>query len=318
MTHPAPDGPPDVSVLVVGYNSAGFISECLESLFNQTSRTNFEVLLIDNGDGSTEALVTDRFPAVRIVPAEGNIGFAAGNNRLAAKARGRYLLLLNPDTVLREPAVDRLVAFADSTPDAAVWGGIEIDQNGSVVIGPGELPTLSGLVGKAVGVGRGTRYSDRATDRPVRVDVMSGCFMMIRADVWQKLDGFDESFFLYSEEVDLFARIKADGGLVWVTPEARIEHASASGEALSASRFLFKHKGAMHYAWKHWGRLGGALGGALYWGIAAQRYAVNRAMAGRSEMRRQTADGLAPIVRHPGKWWHGYRRSDPRGSSWQK
>lgn len=303
---------PVLSILVVAYNSRPFIEDCLRSVIAHTHDVDYEILLIDNGEDDTEGLVRARFDQVRIVPSEGNIGFAGGNNRLAQHACGRYFLLLNPDTILREPAIDALVAFAREKDQAVVWGGLELDPDGSVVTGPGELPTLGRMFARLIGFGRGSRYARSVAETPVRVEVMSGCFMMISADAWRKLDGFDESFFLYSEEIDLFERIRALGGQAWTTPASRIEHVSASGEAASPRRMLLKQTGAMHYAWKHWGAFGGTAGGVIMWITALQRMAVNGLLASRSAERAAIFRGLRPLVIKPWQWWDGYRGGRPR------
>ncbi len=305
------DETPQVSILVVAYHSTGFIRQCVEGI--AAAETPHEILMIDNGGGDTEALVRAELPQVRIVPSEGNIGFGAGNNRCAAHARAPFLLLVNPDAVPQPGAIDRLVAFARSTPDAAAWGGRSYDPSGKLDAANFlALPTPADFVLSVVSAGRLRRggLPEDATQHGA-VDVLNGGFMMVRADVWREIGGFDESFFLYSEEVDLFKRIRDKGYTVLVDPGVKVMHDAGSGHALSAGRIMFMTIGRMHYARKHYSSIGAVVAG---WGIwaAALKYAVfGKVLAGLAPAKRERFAALSrawtPIVRERQRWWYGYR-----------
>ena len=114
----------DLSVVIISYNTRELTLACVRSLFEQTHMTKFEVILFDNASADGTADEVERlFPQVRVVRSLTNLGFAAGNNRVARQAQGRMLLLLNPDTVVISAAIDRLCAFAASHPDVDVFGG---------------------------------------------------------------------------------------------------------------------------------------------------------------------------------------------------
>lgn len=304
---------PHVSVLVVAYHSTGFIRQCVAGIAAAAPMTPHEILMIDNGGGDTEALVRAELPQVRIVPSEGNIGFGAGNNRCAAHARAPLLLLVNPDAVPQPGAIDRLVAFANSTPEAAAWGGRSYDPAGNLDTANFlALPTPGDFVLSVVSAGRlrrGGLPAEATTHGPV--DVLNGGFMMVRADVWREIGGFDESFFLYSEEVDLFKRIRDKGYTVLVDPEVKVMHDAGSGHSLSPGRIMFMTIGRMHYARKHYSPTGAIVAGWGMW-LAALKYSVlGKLLAGVVPGKRERFTSVSrawtPIVRERQRWWYGYR-----------
>ncbi|PKP92104.1 MAG: hypothetical protein CVT75_08180 [Alphaproteobacteria bacterium HGW-Alphaproteobacteria-14] len=155
---------PHVSILVVAYNSQAIIGDCLASIPAGCSRFTYEVLLIDNGDGASADLVSAQFPEVMIVPSQGNVGFAAGNNLLAAQASGEHLLLLNPDVVLKPEAIDLLLDATKAYPAASAWGGVTLDRNDRPDLGNNvHIPSLREMASRTLGrsiAGRG-RHDQR-------------------------------------------------------------------------------------------------------------------------------------------------------------
>jgi len=311
---------PLVSILVVAFRSSAFIAECLLGISRSAANTPHEVLLIDNGDDGTEALVRERFPAVRIVPSEGNIGFGAGNNRLAAQARAPRLLLINPDAIPRGSAIDDLVRFAQQHPEAAAWGGRSLSPDGTLDAANFlVLPRLSDFLRAPFGSLRRLASGGLPADAraPGYVDVLSGGFMMVSADIWRELGGFDESFFLYSEEIDLFKRMKDRGHRAIVSPDVAVVHDAGGGQALSPTRFLYRTAGQMHYARKHFGAIGAFATACALWLVAA-KYVVGTAIAAplmpsRSKRLRAVGIGWRSVLLNPAKWWGGYRGRSQAG-----
>jgi GT2 family glycosyltransferase len=227
--------PPALSILMVNWNTREMTLACLRSLYAQTERTPFEVILVDNGsaDGSAEAIARE-FPQVRLIAESENHGFAKATNMAAEAARGRYLLLLNTDTIVLDQAIDRLVEFAAAHPAAGIWGGRTLFADGSLnptscwaritpwstfcfAVGLSALAPRSALFNPE-GLGGWARDSMR------QVDIVSGCFFLIEADRWRALGGFDPAFFMYGEEADLCARARAAGARPLITPDAAIIH----------------------------------------------------------------------------------------------
>ncbi|MFM9828073.1 MAG: glycosyltransferase family 2 protein [Sphingomonas sp.] len=308
----APAAAPAVSILIVGYNSAAHIVDCIGSIERWVTGCRYEIVLIDNGDGSTEAVVRAQFPSVLIVPSQGNIGFGAGCNRVAAQARADKLLFLNPDTKLTDDAVSALLAFSAERPGAGAWGGRTVSDAG--VFDGGNLillPSFSRLLVATLGLSRifGPTIAFEAETAPSEVDVLCGGFFMMDRTIWARLGGFDESFFLYSEEVDLFFRLKAAGLQAWVTPAARIVHDVGSGGAQSPARIRYRTAGQMHFIRKYWSVPGMLVAGAVIWAGAAARYAAGLALGRTSGRFRALRDAYGPLVRNPGLWFFGYTRN---------
>ncbi|WP_294330055.1 glycosyltransferase family 2 protein [uncultured Sphingomonas sp.] len=303
---------PEVSILVVAYNSAPFLAECFSSIATAAATTPHEILLIDNGDGSSEAFARTHFPDVRIVPSEGNIGFGAGNNRLAAQAVAPRLLLLNPDAAPVPGAVDRLVAFSKQHPQAAAWGGRSYSPEGALdAANFMALPTPTDFLVSVID-SRSLRRGGlpAGATEPGPVEVLNGGFMMVRADVWRAIGGFDESFFLYAEEIDLFERIRARGDVVLVDPGVGVIHNTGSGQSMSASRLLYLTTGRMHYARKHFSPLGAWVTGCAMWLTAAKFAWVSPLLARLkphdAERLRQLGQGWGAVLRQRPAWWSGY------------
>jgi N-acetylglucosaminyl-diphospho-decaprenol L-rhamnosyltransferase len=166
----------DVSVLIVGYRSKDLLRGCLKGLFEHTADVAMEVLYVDcSGDGSVE-MVRDAFPEVRVIDNQDNLGFARGNNLLARHAHGRFLLLLNPNTLIHDNAVGELVAFARSSPDGGAWGGVTMLADGRIDRGSQQSgPNLRYALFRLLGIKTPTRGTlpDDATE-PVDVDVLCG------------------------------------------------------------------------------------------------------------------------------------------------
>jgi GT2 family glycosyltransferase len=238
-----------VSVLIVSYNTREMTLACLRSLLNQTPGLPLEVRVVDNDsqDGSADAIAAE-FPGVVLERSKVNLGFAAANNRAAAGAVGEYLLLLNPDTVVLDRAVERLVAFVESRPEAGIWGGRTVFADGR--LNPTSCwarPTPWSLLCLGTGLSSVMRWSrvfnpeayggwQRDTVR--EVDIVTGCFLLIRRSLWERLGGFDRAFFMYGEEADLCLRARALGVRPVVTPEATIVHYGGASERVRADKLV--------------------------------------------------------------------------------
>jgi len=271
----------DLAIVTVSYNTRDLLAECLASALGGLERSrphspgrsglSGEVWVVDNAsaDGSAE-MVRQRFPAVRLVAHDQNIGFAAGNNLALRKLSGfmpRHVLFLNPDTRVVGDALGQMVRFLDATPHAGVAGARLVHGDGSfqhsAFAFPGLVQTLLDffplhprLLESRLN-GRYPRQSYQA-GKPFAVDHPLGAALMIRAQTLAQVGGFDERFFMYCEEVDLCRRVKEAGWGIYCVPQAEIVHLVAQSTrqfrdrmfvALWRSRFLMfdKHESA---AWR--------------------------------------------------------------------
>ncbi len=239
----------DVSILVVSYNTKDLTLKALRSVISQTRVVTAQIIVVDNNssDGSPKA-IRDEFPEIRLIELKKNIGFAAANNLASTFAHGRYILLLNPDTVVLDRAIDKLVAFAKRQPDALIWGGRTLFADKS--LNPSSCwgrMTPWTLLCRACGLTAIFKNNElfnaesfggwkRDTER--HVDIVSGCFFLIERQVWNKLGGFAPLFFMYGEEADLCLRAKNLGASPMITPEATIIHIGGSSEAVRSDKMI--------------------------------------------------------------------------------
>lgn len=240
---------PSVSVIVVNYRTRDMTLECLRSIVRETKETSYEILLVDNAsnDGTIEA-VRSEMPDVRCLPLSENIGFARANNIAAKEARGRQLLLLNPDTVVLDGAIDRLVVFSSKRPQAGIWGGQSL--RGDLSLDPTSCwgrVTLWSVICKTFGMTSAFPNSavfnpegyggwDRLTER--EVDIVCGCFMLIDRDLWDRLGGFDGIFFMYGEEADFCMRAAKVGARPTFTPTATIIHYGGASHQVEVEKII--------------------------------------------------------------------------------
>lgn len=299
--------PPAVSILVVAYNSLAHIDECLGAIPAACAQHGYEVLLIDNGDGSTEAHVRQSFPGVRIVESRGNIGFAAGNNLLASHAAADFYLLLNPDMTLSPGAVDALLAASKAHPDAAALGGVSLGHDGKPDTGNAlAVPTIAELLSVALGRSAKGSAPIEGLDRDAEVDVVMGGLVLLRKSAWEQAGGLDERFFLYCEEVDLFYRLRKMGHGIWRIPAATGVHDAAHGQAYSPRRQLFRLTGIMEFARHHWSLPRVWLAALLIWVAAVVRSAAGSILGGARPRLRKLGEANRLVALRPGLWFHGY------------
>jgi N-acetylglucosaminyl-diphospho-decaprenol L-rhamnosyltransferase len=297
----------EVSILIVAYNSAALISACLDAIPTAARNCSFEVLLVDNGDGSTETLVARDFPDVRIVPSRGNIGFAAGNNLLASHARAERLLLLNPDMVALPGAIDALMKGAERHPEAAAWGGVTVDPTGRPDAGNAiAMPSLAEFASVALGRSNIGRAPLKGLDHDMPVDVLIGGFVMFARTAWDEAGGLDERYFLYCEEVDLFHRLQQRGHRVWRIADAYGRHEAAHGNHLSPMRLLYRAAGSMEFVRTHWSPGLRVLSALLMWVAAMERYLAGKLLGSRRPQLRQLGDGYRHVALRPRLWMSGY------------
>ncbi len=243
-----------VGVLIVNYNAGPWLERGLERLTGNSSGA-LDVVVVDNGstDGSLDALSGMH---LRIDRAGANLGFGAGMNRAAGRTDRELLLLLNPDAELAADDLLRLVAELDAHPDAVLVSGRVVDEHGREQRGSRRrAPTTGRILAELLlpGVGRGIDLT--GTPPPAtstELEAVSGACMLVRAEAFHAVGGFDEGYPLHFEDLDLFARLRAAGGRLRWVPEVTIRHVggvSSRGHALRVMRA--KHRGLMRYVETH-------------------------------------------------------------------
>lgn len=254
---------PIVSVLIVSYNTRELTLVCLQSVYAQTPDVPLEVIVVDNAsvDGSAEA-IAERFPQARLIRSAENTGFAAANNLAARHAQGEYLLLLNPDTVILDKAIEKALAFAQKRPSAGIIGGRTLFADGR--LNPTSChgtPTMWSMFCMVLGLsalGRGSNLLDPESlgswkrDSVREVPAVTGCFLLIRRSLWEELGGFDESFFMYGEETDLCLRAWGKGHKCLICPDAKLIHHGGRSEKTRADKMVKLFAAKARLFQKHW------------------------------------------------------------------
>ncbi|HET6566749.1 MAG TPA: glycosyltransferase [Rhodothermales bacterium] len=263
----------DLSVVIVNYNVREFLEQTLRSVQRAATGLRIEVFVVDNDsvDGSVE-MVRQQFPDVYLIANSDNVGFGCANNQAIRKARGRYLLILNPDTLLEEDTLRTLVAFMDRHPEAGAVGCTILNPDGSFAPESRRaFPTPAVAFYRVAGMSRLFPRSRRfgrynlsflPEDEVAEVDALSGSCMLVRHDALyhsrnQAATGagaglFDEDFFMYGEDLDWCYRIKQAGWKVFYTPETRIIHYKGESTRKSELQYVRHFYGAMRqFSQKH-------------------------------------------------------------------
>ena len=281
-------------------------------IYPMLDQLNIEILFVNNGTDGSEDLVSRAFPQVRIVPSQGNIGFGRANNLLSQHAKGQCLLLLNPDTEASPKSIAALMTAAKDNPEYPIFGAVTLTRrDGSQHFPQMELPGMGSLARGIIG--RSARpLALRQADRLIPVNCVSGGCMMIRRDAWDDLDGFDEEFFLYAEDIDLCKRAQLSGFNLALVRDAQIFHDLGSGHYFAPKRLLLQMRGNAHYFRKHCNPVHAIGCIAVMWLSALVRFVVGGLMGIRDKKYRQMSAGFAAIALRPWAWWQGYPKNRNR------
>lgn len=310
----------ELSILIVSFNTRAMTLACLDSIVANRPAAAFEVIVVDNAssDGSADAIAAHPLGA-RLIASAANLGFARANNLAAAQARGRLVLLLNPDTEIRDGAVDRLLDFAARRPAARIWGGRTLFADGR--LNPSSCwarMTPWNLMSRALGLTglfprttlfNGEAYGGWNRDGERAVDIVSGCFLLISKADWDRLGGFDPVFFMYGEEADLCLRARRElAARPAVSSRATIVHHGGASERTRVGKMVKLLAAKTTLVRRHWHPALAPLGVAL---IAAwpRSRALALAVAARftgSETHRAAAATWDQIASETARWSTGY------------
>ncbi|WP_340148659.1 glycosyltransferase family 2 protein [uncultured Sneathiella sp.] len=310
---------PTVSIIVISYNTRDLTLDCIRSVFEQAKDVTFEVIVLDNAstDGSAEAIAAE-FPDINLIASKENVGFANGNNLAAKQATGEYILLLNPDTVVLDHAIDNIVQFANAHPKAAVWGGRTLFGDRSLnatscwrrmtvwslfcyVTGLSGIFPSSGLF-NAEGYGGWKRDTVR------EIDIVTGCFLLMKRNLWEELGGFDRRFFMYGEDADLCLRAKKRGGRPMITPEATIVHYGGQSEKVVADKMIRLLTAKVTLMQQHWNPVAKVFGYILFYCLPLSKILTHWLYSTllRKKDRKTNADTWKEIWTRRGEWLAGF------------
>ena len=246
-------GMPRLSIVIVSFNSKADLEGCLRSLTDPPARTDHEIVVVDNAstDGTPHYL-RERWPGVRLIEAGGNVGFAAGSNIGIRQTFGELVLLLNPDTLAPAREIDRLVSALDADPAAGVAGPRIVDGKGRAELSFGSMiAPLAELRQKILG--RMPAAIERATRASKYVDWVSGACLLIRRADLVRVGLLDERYFMYAEDVDLCAAVRARGRRVLFVCDVQIVHLRGQSvrSAVSATETAYRRSQIAFYEKHH-------------------------------------------------------------------
>ena len=292
---------PDLSVILVSWNTRDELQACLESVVAGVRGISAELVVVDNAssDGSA-AMVVDRFPDVQLVRNPENLGFAAGCNAGLEVATGRYVLLLNPDTIVLDDVLAATVQYLDEHPDVGAMGCRVLNADGSLQLSCFRDPSVLNAFLSVTGLAKlpwprclGREWMTHwRRDSERDVDVVTGCYLATRREVVEDVGPLDAGYFFCGEEADWCRRMRARGWVLRFAPLGEIIHLDGvAGRKLSERRDLLGMAGLVRYVDHHDGRLAGWTMSFLLWVHAVSRAAGFWAVAAatRNDERRHAA-----------------------------
>lgn len=246
----------DVSILVVNYNTCRLTLDCLQSVYASETDYRYEVIVIDNhsSDGSVEAIQA-AYPQLTFLANQENTGFAKANNQGMEVASGRYILLLNSDTLVQPDTLDTMIRFMDTHPEMGASGCKVILPDGSLDKACKRgFPTPSASFYYAFGFAK--RFPDLPKynqyqlghldpDDEYPVDVLVGAFMLVRREAMEQVGGLDETFFMYGEDIDWCYRIKQAGWGIYYYPHTYIIHIKGGSARRRPLKIIYEFHRAM-------------------------------------------------------------------------
>ncbi len=281
----------DLSVIIVNWNTRDLLDQCLRSIYSTSQDLVFETLVVDNGSADDSlAMVRQHFPQVRLVENQANVGFARANNQGIRLSQGRYVLLLNSDTIVLPHALKEMVRFGDTRPDAGIVGCKLLNGDGSLQESWASFPTFWSEV-----LGRNFR-ARRLVGKMLltyEVDWVGGACLLARRAAIDEVGLLDESYFMYSEETDWCFRMTQQGWKVYYLPDVEVVHlGGGSASRANVIQLVRLYESKIRFFRKHYGA---RQAGLLRYGLVAVNALglARRALAwpwqwkGRQEIRRR-------------------------------
>lgn len=239
--------PVELSIVIVNWNSADYVLTCLRTVREQTTELSYEVIVVDNAsfDGCRDRVLREH-PGVVFIQSEENLGFARANNMGATYARGCVLLFLNPDTEIRDRAIERLYSRMQALPDAGIVGCRLLNSDGSLQTSCVQsLPTVVNQLLDAEVLRRwfpmaglwGTAALSESGNSVAEVEAVAGACMMIRRGTFDRVGGFGSNYFMYTEDLDLCYRTRRAGFPTYYVGEAAIVHHGGGSSKQVRSNF---------------------------------------------------------------------------------
>jgi N-acetylglucosaminyl-diphospho-decaprenol L-rhamnosyltransferase len=242
----------DLSIVIVNWNVREALRNCLNSILAQATTVELEVLVVDNASSDRSAeMVVQEFGDVRLIRNSTNVGFARANNQGIELARGRFILILNPDTVVRERSLEQMVHFADAHPDVGALGPMLVAENGGIDYRCARrFPTLWSDLKKRLGLAHPVFGDNAMMDwdhtSSREVELLSGACMLVRREVIETVWMLDEGFFMFGEDVDWCFRIRRAGWKIFYLADAVVIHLGGQSSEPVREQLVFEIAKSRH------------------------------------------------------------------------
>ena len=293
---------PEISIIIVSYNTRKMTLDCIASVKAET-QIPFELIVVDNAssDGSGQAIAQSH-PDVTLIAENINHGFGPAHALALERTRAPWVLLLNPDTLVLDGALDKLLAFAKDQPEAKIWGGRTLFADHS--LNPASCfaqMTLWSVFCRVTGLNGIFRRSELFNseyygawprDHVREVDIVSGCLFLLEREFWDELEGFDPAFTMYGEEVDLCLRAHKLGARPMITPDATIVHYGGASERVRADKLVRLMRAKIELIERHFPPWQRRVGRALFrlWPLSRRlAYSASATLSARDTLKESAA-----------------------------
>ncbi|MCP4357907.1 MAG: glycosyltransferase family 2 protein [Chloroflexi bacterium] len=249
-----------LSIVIVSWNTCQLLADCLYAVYAHAPACEFETWVVDNHSADDSVpLVKTQFPQVKLIENSKNVGFASANNQAFRQCSGEYVLLLNPDTKVEPDAVQLLVDFLDTHPQAGAAGSRLLNSDGTLQPSCYPLPTLSRELWRMFHLDKLYYYGQYNmavwdTVAPREVGMLQGASLLVRRAILQRIGLMDSTYFMYSEEVDLCYRLRSKGWQLYWVPQSQVIHYGGQSTKLVAPQMFEQlYRGKIQYFRKHHG-----------------------------------------------------------------
>ena len=300
----------ELSIIIVSWNVAELLAACLQSIVDSPSASATEVIVVDSGSTDGTLDVLRRFPQVRVLAQAENIGFTRGNNIGLGEARGRALLMLNPDTKILDDALGRMARYLDAHADVGIVGPHTLNADGSTQSTRRRFPTLRSALFESTWL---QPYAPKAwldayfcadqpdDQAPYEVDWVQGSALMARREVYEQIGGLDEGYVMYSEELDWCHRAKDAGWRVVYVGDAEVIHYGGQSTAQAPARTQIEfQRSKLRYFRKYHGALATGLlrlDLLLQYGWQLAFEAAKAALGSKRDLRRERVRAYWSVLR---------------------
>lgn len=307
---------PTLDIIIVSYNTADLTIRAIESVYEQTQNA-FNLIVVDNASQDDSATkIRQRFSDLTLIESGTNLGFARAVNLGSKYSQADYLLLLNPDTVVLDRAIDKLLNFAEEHPDNGIWGGLTLNNDLSINRNNAwAFDSFSTLLFSTIGLSKlfphckifnHHNYGAWQRDSIKTVDIIQGSFFLTSQSLWRKLHGLDSDFFMYGEEADYCYRAKQLGHQPIVSPEPRIIHHGGASETQAEGKMMRLLTGKSTFISKHYHLQRPFLKGLL-WLYVFNQWLIASLLSPFKRNKKVDARTWANLLKNSRIWLKGYQ-----------